>query len=253
MFSNVVVKPHKVAEFYANANITPPQVLLEHSSFGKLFEEDRRAGYHAYSESEQLSVLAYWAGTSWQIEDFEKRLDTHSYFRHISGLAPNEGVDLDELKKYLPDLKAELPPKEYGQLLLALVYSKSIENRISVRNDGNVDLRDVSLIVASPLAKTTESREGNILSVDPTIHMLYSIIEHKDRVEVHLPVLKKGYTFQLFLHTRENRITEPDVSCFFEEYITIRGEDLILVALVSFLLMVFVQWFFKGQRKTDTS
>lgn len=251
MIHPVLVEPHRVQKFYRTTSTVPAEAIVKNSFLGKLFEEPKMLVRSDIQPdfTNPLYSLAKSAFIPEVIADLENYLEKYSYQRLLAIYVPSPGYELRQLKPYLESVKAELTPKDYGTLLGAVIYARTIQNYVDITNNGGVDLRHIVLTIYGPMTKTTDSRENNILRVQPNIIHAYDIKKYGDKVEIHLPLLRKNHGFQLMLYSRENRVTEHDVLYSFEEDRTIGYKNLAVVCIISLLFIIVVGLLCKGGKR----
>jgi hypothetical protein len=249
----VYVNPGLVQEFYSQAEVDIPEMILKHDIFDFLFDKSA-ARDNAFIDDKQLGwgpirSLAKSPPISVFIEDLEKALQTNVWHKTISSWSSRGGVDLEKALENLEPLKTKLSARDYRNFLAAVLYGRVFQNSVYLENDGDIDLKRILITIRGPLAKTTDNRKNNILFVQSDSIHANDITKLEDRVEAHVLNLKRRHGFRLVLHTRENAITEDDVNCSYEESTMLSEKRITMVGLLTLLFMLIVGIVCRGVNK----
>jgi len=213
-FPHVIVNPGLVQQFYREAGTSIPELLLRNSSIACLFDKSFAQG-NAFVDDAQLGFGPLKELTKGPpnvfIPELERLLKGDVWPKVLSGWSTRGGLMMETVDGQLSSLKAQLTSGDYRDLLEAIMYSRVFENVIDVENDGDLDLRSVLIVVPSPLVRSTDSREDNILFVQSNNIHLCDIARYKNRTEIRIPVLDRHQGILFVVHTRESRIPGREI------------------------------------------
>lgn len=248
-----------VEKFYKENEIELPQIFREGGQFSWMFKKEKDfKDYVSMGDaaSDEDLIRAIKKGQKIggyvhrRIEHLERQMEKYHYKKTLYlGLESGIFYPKEYFKKPLSLLKKQLSPEDYYIFLSALIFSREVYHNIFITNDGEIDLRDLTIVIPSPLSKITERRENNILDAKMVDSYLHQINKNTDTTIISLPFLKKGEAFSLNVITRENELEKDSFFYSFKEAKTIDLKKLILTGIITFFCMVFLVIFFKGNYK----
>lgn len=244
-----------VEKFYKENEIELPQIFREGGQFSWMFKKEKDFKDHVTigdGTSDEDLIRAIKKGQKMggyvhrRIERLEHQMEKYHYKKTIYFNLESRGFYPKEyFKKPLSLLKKQLSPEDYYIFLSALISSREVHHDIFIKNDGEIDLRDLTIVIPSPLSKITERRENNILDAKIVDSYLHQINKNANTAIISLPFLKNGETFSLNVITRENELEKDSFFYSFKESKTIDLKKLILTGIITFFCMVFLVIFFK--------
>lgn len=251
-----------VEKFYKQNEIELPQIFLEGSQFAWVFKKEKDFKDHVTigdGTSDEDLIRAIKKGQEMggyvhrRIEHLERQIENYHYKKHIYvGFESRGFYPEKDFKKPLSVIKNQLLPEEYYIFLSALIFSREVRHIIFIKNDGEIDLKDLTIVIPSPLSKITERRDNNILDVELVGSFLHQIKQNSDTVMISLPFFKKGETFSLDVITRENELDKNDIFYSFKELKPINLKRLAITGIITFFCMALLALFFKGNYENSS-
>lgn len=251
-----------VKNFYKTNNLEIPKSLIEDDKLTKLFTEetsfvDDNYIFETGSTSSYDLITAIKQGQNigmltWYIEQLEAQIGKYHYRKFCDvWISRGEFYQEDKFSDILKYIKTKLTPQEYFIFLTALLFSREIENTIWIKNNGDIDLKDIVIIIPSPLSKITDSRGNNILATRIISTDVHKIKKMPDNVEIYLPNLKKNHIFDLCITTRENQIENNELFYSFKEEKCINKLRMLVTGIIIFSIMCVLGLFFKGHHENS--
>ncbi len=228
--------------FYRDTGVDIPQTLVNHTELGSLFwspesQEDATTVGRPSSSNHLRELLAIPPTIEGVIPEYERLLALDVWPNVISSIPFPQGVPMEVISKLLPRLKTQLTPRDYRDFVAAVLYSRVFIHVMSIKNDGDLDLRSLLIIVPSPLTMTSDSRDNNILLAQGNNTHLCDITNYQNRIEIRIPELKKRHGMGFTLHARENAIRNEEIVSSFDA-IKSSGNPGLIYLLVAFVMLV---------------
>ena len=166
------ISPHPIGYYmdslmvyYQANNINFPKQLMEDKSLGKLFARDtnlmdpNRVKIASWISDEELIgaiVRGQEIGSfvEYRIEQLERQIGKYTYMKHIYGGYMDDRGFYDE-QKFRPTLdyiKSKLSTRDYYIFLVALIHSREVGHAVFIKNDGDLDLKNVRVTFPAPLS-----------------------------------------------------------------------------------------------------
>jgi len=156
----------------------------------------------------------------------------------------------DKFRPILDDIKSKLSSSDYYIFLAALIYSREVHNSVFIKNDGDLDLKNVRVTFPAPLSKVTDSRANNILTCRPATSLLHEVVHGTSDVTLRLPSLKKGESLSIDIRTRENEINRNEVFNSYERDNLINRRDAFLYFFLILIVMFALHALLMGRSKS---
>ncbi len=215
-------------KYYQDNNITFPKQLSEDQSLHKIFSRDTHLPDPNHIQvsdgvSDEAVIKALARGQDIgsfierRIDQIERQIGKYTYMKHIY-IRHDERGFYDE-QKFTPTreyIKSKLSTSDYYKFMVALIYSREVDNTIFIKNDGDMDLKNVKITFPAPLSKVTETRANNILSRSVSGTILNEVVDGTSDITLRLPSLKKGEFLSIDIITRENEINSNEVFTSYE-------------------------------------
>lgn len=184
-----------------------------------------------------------------RIVDLERHLNESTFVRHFYR-TPNQGSFLpsDKIDKLTQFIKKKSSAEEYYIFLLALISSRRNNQNLGIKNNGDIDLKDVVVTIPAPVSKLTETRAGNIIHSNSYVRLLNEIEEKEDRIIWKIPFLATGEFLSLQLTTRDTKIINSDLRYSFHSDKTIEFMTILWWLLFVLLPLEFILFWFKGKK-----
>ena len=210
-------------EYYQADKFNFPKQLKEDQSLRKLFTRDTKlmdpnhveiAGWTSDEELIGAIVKGQEIGSfvQYRIEQLERQLSKYTYMKRIYGYSDDRGFyDEQTFAPILDYIKTKLSRSDYYIFLAALIRSREVDHTVFIKNDGDLDLKNVRVTFPAPLSKVTDSRANNILSCRPATSLLHEVVVGISDITLRLPSFKKGESLLLNIRTRENEINRNEV------------------------------------------
>jgi len=240
-------------KFYQANNIHFPKQLMEDKSLRKLFARDtnlmdpNRVKIASWISDEELIgaiVRGQEIGSfvEYRIEQLERQIGKYTYIKHISGGYMDDRGFYDE-QKFRPTLdyiRSKLSTSDYYIFLAALIHSREVGQAVFIKNDGDLDLKNVRVTFPAPLSKVTDSRANNILSCRPNTSLLHEVVDGTSDITLRLPSFKKGEFLSLDIRIRENEINRNEVFTSYErDNLIDRSRAFLYFFLILIIMFVF--------------
>lgn len=215
-------------KFYQANNINFPKQLMEDQSLRKIFSRDTHLpdpNHISVSDgvSDEAVIKALARGQEIgsfierRIDQIERQIGKYTYIKHLYILHDERGF-YDE-QKFTPTrdyIRSKLSTSDYYIFLVALIYSREVGNTVFIKNDGDIDLKNVKITFPAPLSKVTETRANNILSCIVSGTLLNEVVDGTSNITLRLPSFKKDEFLSLDIRTRENEIDRNEVFTSYE-------------------------------------
>lgn len=249
-------------KYYTDNNLKFPDQIYENKSLNKIFSQSlnkRNPNYidQGDADSDELAVKAIANGqdittsgfVEYRIKKLEKQLDNYTYEKHVYS-SNNDGrgfYDEQDFRPVLDIIQSKLSKEEYYTFLVALIRSRECFHNMFIKNDGDVDLKNVKITIPAPLSKVTEGREKNILSYEVAGKLLHEVAGGTVDLTIYLPSLKKGQLLSLQITTRENQIKSEEIFYSYDRNNIINKYRILLYFCIILLAMlIFKKFVFKG-------
>jgi len=215
-------------EYYQVNNINFPKQLMEDQSLRKLFARDTKLIDPNNVQiiggiSDESLIGAIVRGQEigsfieYRIDLLEKQIGKYTYMKHVYGYMDDRGFyDEQTFGPILDIIRSKLSTSEYYIFLAALIRSREVSHVVFIKNDGDLDLKNVIVTFPAPLSKVTDSRANNILSCRPATTLLHDVVYGTSDITLRLPSFKKGESLSLDISTRENEINRNEVFTSYE-------------------------------------
>lgn len=145
------------------------------------------------------------------------------------------------------ELKKGLNKHDYLTFLYSMVFSRTVENKITIENTGDIDLINMEVIIPSPYSRLTQTRENNLLSVKYGPASVYQLKGYDDRIVLKIPKLQIGQKFIYVILTKENSIESNEIIYSFEANRVINKLRAILLWVVLLVIMLALKILFNGK------
>lgn len=248
-----------VLEYYQANDIEFPRQLMEDKSLHGLFgrnNKPRDLNYMQIWISDEALIRAIVKGQKngssfeYRINQLEKQLGRYTYVGQIYGITHNIGAYSEQkFRPILDIIKSKLSNSDYYIFLAALIRSREIVNLVFIRNDGDLDLKNVRVTFPAPWSKVTESRATNILSCKPATSLLHEVVDATSDITLRLPSFKKGESLSINIRTRENEINRNEVFTSYERGNLIDKARAFLYFFLIFIIMIVLSKVLRGQSK----
>jgi len=253
----VMVYQKDLYKFYVNHKFSIPDklkgiirnVLLEKKYTAEnTFYSSHRAILRYMSMKKEIKEKIYgFAGnidyllSRWAIKDLEEKLNVLVPVKEHSGAFVSPTIlDASELAKRY---KKNLSTQEYYILLMGLLRSRTIEQTLIIANRGDLEVKDVSLIIPAPYSDITESRKGNIINIKGAAYQpLYYYEQGDDYVKIKIPKLTKGQVIYFNVYTRENRIDKEKIYVNYVPINIIDQRKALRCFILLFLVLVLLKY-----------
>lgn len=251
--TNMMYYQSFVPSFFRDNEITPsailktPQlrfILEESDQYPQALSNPQGPIIDYILEVQKLKDTSYANMSRHHSRQLEKHFDSSRYRKHIftspdlGGAWMNEGIN-----EILCRAESLGSATEYLTVLAAIISCRTYNHSISVKNDGNVDLKDISVIIPAPLSRLSQRRDGNILHYKVMTTGLYNIDEYNDRFIIHIPSLKhNGDPVGIEVITRENQLIDSDLLCTYTSDRVFSLTEILLYALVALILQWLIRW-----------
>ncbi len=159
-------------------------------------------------------------------------------------------INLDRLwEKHQSLIKAKLNTEEYFIFLAALTSARAIDQQLTIKNDGDVALRDVKIHIMAPYREALGSRKDNILHIESLITQILSVYHrYPDFVEIEVPYLGINKTITYRIVTRDKALQTDEIYHAYKENKSIRvgkvvrfGIGVLIILPIIFLLIKFFE------------
>jgi hypothetical protein len=255
--------PDSIVNYYQEHKIEFPKRLIEDQSLHGVFPRevkqiDRSSGPGenvGEAASEEMVVAAIAEGQPIlgyiehvRIGKLESQIGKYTYAKQVYLLGDDRlSCSEEDFKRVLARAKSLLSPKDYYILLVASLRSRENGQSIYVNNDGDLDLKNVTITIPAPLSKVTDSRRNNILVYSVVGDPPNEVVNDGSGITLHLPSLKKGWNTSLEIVTRENRINADEIVTSYERDKPIRKGRVFLYFVLTLVAMLVLKLVFKGR------
>jgi hypothetical protein len=221
--------------YYRVNKIAFPKQLMEDQSLRTVFSREVKSTDPNYtdigagtSDEEHIGAIVKGQDLGSFVEyltvQLERQIDKYTYFKHVYGYSDERGFyDEQRFKPVRDYIRSKLSTNDYYIFLAAMIRSREVAHLVYIKNDGDLDLKNIRVTFPAPLSKVTESRANNILSVRPATSLLHEIVIGTSDVTLRLPSLKKGQFLTLDIRTRENEIKSDEIFTSYERDTVLNG------------------------------
>jgi len=176
-----------------------------------------------------------------RIKQLEKQLHMYNYRKQVYVFTSERGFYREgDLKRLLNHLRTKLSIEEYFTFLTASIFSREVSHNIFLKNDGDLDLRELHITIFSPLSKVTETRKDNILDHELATTLPHDVRESPTDLTLLFPTFRRDENFSLRIQTRENQIEQNDIFYSFKAERAIDFQKAVFYTVVFFLGFTFL-------------
>ena len=250
----------KIQEFYEERKLKIPQVFYNDNTLRGVFYKDLSARNKDFinigdATSDDDIIKAIQRGQNvgkaylnQRVNFLEKRVDKYLYKKRIYLSKDQRGFyDEKQFKEILNQVKSKLSEIEYYVFLAALVNSRERINRIYIKNNGEVNLRNIKLTIPAPRSKVTEKIEGNILEYEVIGNLLNKVSVENDSLVWWIPFLKCDEFLLIYIRTKENSIDGEEIFYDFEQDRMIKKRQIYLISSIILVALIILKLVFKGK------
>ena len=176
-------------------------------------------------------------------EELQKQFSSHEPIDliltgHISG----SFLDESDITARLDKAKSTLTPKQYYIFLMAAMYSRQYSNSLVIRNSGDVGLKDIKLVIHSPLGIITGGRDNRLTELILDIQRVKEISKESDKWIINIPYLSPDGTRVLNILSREYPINQKEIESQFKSQFNLDKKKIVSLAGGIFLVLIFLQF-----------
>lgn len=148
------------------------------------------------------------------------------------------GTQIDSLcSEVLPKLKDALSASDYFKLMVGVKSSLKYRNTIIIENDGNIDLKNIDVVIPFPFSQVYGTRDTTFVKLWPnSINSFHSIDISKSSLSIRLPSLKMNNSIsELFVFTTEYPIFENEIIKTYDKDFSINKMESLKVGVAIFI------------------
>jgi len=242
--------------FYKKNDLNIPQYFQTMPRLKNLFfyekEEDSGIGFTPPEVLEAIKKYKDFDVPNDLIKELHESVQKFKYKKGSWVFGGGRIIKKENLNKILKLLKENLTKNEHYTFLAAFIYSRVFYNQIILKNDGDIDLKDIKLLIPSPFSRVSNTRDNNILDFEPHSVIFYDIEKLENGLILQIPYLKKGDFFSFNIVSRENQIDVEEIMSNFKEDFKIYNKRKIFVGVpIVFIIMVIICICLKGKNIKD--
>ncbi len=247
---------NSLSPFYKKNNLSIPQYFQTMPQLKNLFfyekEENSGIGFTPPEVLEAIKKYKDFDVPNDLIKELHESVQKFKYKKGSWVFGGGRIIEKKNLNEILKLLKENLTKNEYYTFLAAFIYSKVLYNQIILKNDGDIDLKDIKLLIPSPFSRVSNTRDNNILDFEPHSVIFYDIEKLENGLILQIPFLKKGDFFSFNIVSRENQIDVEEIMSNFKEDFKIYNKRKIFVGVpITFIVMVIICILLKGKNIKD--
>lgn len=243
-----------IKEFYIINEISTPKAIFNDILLKKLFDD-----YNTSFPSPLSNPNASGKETIEAIKNskrvfsnytFDRRTDRlidqlgkYEYKKRVWSSSTGTLIQKVTIKNILDYAKKVLDNKDYYIFLCSVLHSRMIDNSISVKNDGEVDLSNIEIIVPYPYTHFYGNRQNSLISESVYGHPLHTSKKFNDHIIYQIPKLKVNESLFLTIYTRENRIDSDEIATKYEAVKYVNKKQSLWTCACLFLIMSFLATF----------
>lgn len=171
------------------------------------------------------------------VKELEDSIGALDYRKRWWGFSGPSTVNERDLMLYLQDIKKNVTENDYYIFLAALRYSREIVNDVFIWNNGDIDIKEIKIVIPSPFSGIADSRDNNIVRLEGMSSRVMSVDEQEDRLIVDIPFLRRGDSVTLNIRSRENRINGEEIVYDFKNDFKVNVKKMVLYLLGVFVAM----------------
>lgn len=189
------------------------------------------------------------AWVSMRTEKLEKQIGVYHHDRRFF-IWSDQYTGEDQFRKILEIAKAtSISYFEYYVFLCAAINTREILQNVLISNTGDLELRDLKIVIPSPVSEIVKSRHDNILNYEFVGFNLHEIKDDPNSVIITTPSLKKGKSISLRMSTKENELDKREFLYSFKEHHTVDKFRFLWTTLTIFALVTLLTVFFHGKKQ----
>lgn len=249
-------QPDLLTQFYRDNELEFPDVFHDKRirklfSDSSIFPDSYIMVADGTSDIEVLQALKNGQKVGWylkrRITQLEQHLEESTFVKHIYRF--NESISIipkDGIPLLINFIEKNTSKEEYYTFLIALISARVIDQNVMVRNDSEVDLKDIVIIIPAPVSKLTEVRIGSILGFSIIGNLIYDVDEKEDRLIWRIPSLPKGEHLNLKVTSRDTQLKQSELSSLFQSDKRLEKSTIYWSIPIAFMLLLILRALFSS-------
>ena len=180
-----------------------------------------------------------------KMEELQKQFSSDEPIDYVLGGHWSESfLDESDITARLDKAKSMLTPEQYYIFLMAAMYSRQYSNNLVIRNSGDVELKDIRLVIHSPLGVITRGRDNRLTELILDIQKVKEISKEPDKWTINIPYLSPDGTYLLHILSREYPINQKEIESQFKPQLSLDKKKIFSLAVKIFLVLIVLQFIF---------
>lgn len=176
-----------------------------------------------------------------RISALESVLGNHDYKPTVAGKGYifGECLDTADFRNLLKKAKKLLEEKDYYIFLISGLNSYCIHNHVTIKNVGEVDLKNIEVFIPSPESRITDKRDNNIIKTLFEPKMFHKTKIDSSGITINIPMIKRNNSFHVTIASKENQIFTDEATYSFDNDYVINKPKLFIGFCAILLFMIF--------------
>lgn len=251
-----------LADFYAENSLKIPDVLDRYiSSKSRSFDLNAPPyNVHApdldwvrFFNNEEDNNENANQELAYRIDMLERTMEEYECKALVFMYRSDGFYDEKAVKKLLNAIRPELTDKDYYFFLAGLIYSRQIAETSFITNNGDLDLSQLEIRIASPFSRIARNRNNNIMDIELSSLIPHSINRDAREAVIRLPILRKGESITLRTVTRENRISTSDITYTYKETRMLNKKRIACTSLIVFPAVILLPLIWPGKKNINSN